>query len=204
MLLLNRYFWSYKCICQESPPPVFAPTPSGRRIFVVVFRLSFLYELSRQPHITVRANYTQNKCHEWEDFCFCFFFSSSPHSHTHLCNCHTERLSLPLLRGRFFRTVQVLNVAEVRKGACGEMCAYAVPAGRNIETAQPCHHHHQSSSHFTPKRLSFCLLLSFPLLPAFTSSFVWQQKHHDLRSPRWPNYLGVSESVGCFELNFNV
>ena len=49
-----------------------------------------------------------------------------------------------------------------------------------------------------------------PPPPAVTFSFMWQAAQQKHQSPfvnvncRWPNNLGVSESVDCFELNFNV
>lgn len=128
----------------------------------------------------------------------------------------TSRDSLPVIPFKENgRTVQVLNVAEVRRecvrSVCGDVCLRGV-SGEEYWNSRACHHH-QSSSHFTPKCLSFVFLLSsFVLLPpaAFTFSFTWQaaqQKHQSLFvnvNCRWPNNLGVSESVDCFELNFNV
>lgn len=93
-------------------------------------------------------------------------------------------------------------------GVCVETCACEVSAGRNIETAEPV----IIISHPLTSLPNVWVLSSFVLLPpaAFTFSFTWQaaqQKHQSLFvnvNCRWPNNLGVSESVDCFELNFNV
>lgn len=173
--------------------PSLPQSPSGRQ---VIFLADFWSRLSRPPRITVKANYTQNKyCHKWENF--------------FLGDCRVKRL-LPVIQ---FKEKEFQNGAGAKccggeEGVCEEMCAYEVSAGRNIETAEPV----IIISHPLTSLPNVWVSSSFVLLPppAVTFSFMWQaaqQKHQSLFvnvNCRWPNNLGVSESVDCFELNFNV
>lgn len=153
----------------------------------------------------------QNKyCHTWLLFFFLLFFFG-----VFFVACSAtvaSRDSLPVIpfkeKGR---TLQVLNVAEVRRECVRRECVRSVPARcqRGGILKQP----NLSSSSVIlslhSQMSEFCLPLSFFLLqPSF--SFTWQatqQKHQSLFvnvNCRWPNNLGVSESVDCFELNLNV
>lgn len=136
-------------------PPLW-PNPQRTPDHYFLGGADFWSRLSRQPRITVKANYRQNKyCHKEKNFCPLFF------ALLRLSHQETPRQLLSSKR-KIFRTVQVLNVAEVRN-ECVWRC---VP--RRCQRGGILKQHSLSSSSVIlslhSQMSEFCLPLSFSLL----------------------------------------
>ena len=132
---LNRFFDHSNVSVRSPPPPSLLPPqnlPSGQAgtfYYFFVFGADLTLKTAAD-HLSEQITRKKQMLPQVREFLLLFFFFFLSHQ-------ETRRQLFVSKRKKIFQNGAGAKCCGGEEGACEEMCAYEVSAGRNIETAEP-------------------------------------------------------------------